>query len=130
VIEQLIASVTVKDLGVVVAAAVSTYFVAREARREAVAANRRIDAILKGRDDRDGDRERITRLEEGRKTDRVELLRVRDNAHLAVNIGSALTGYTDNALDIVSEAVGRPLPHPTLKLSLPKPQQDEGSNGA
>lgn len=129
-IDQIIQSVTAKDLSVIAAAAVSTFFIAREARREARAANRRIDLMLKERDGREGDRERITRLEEGRKTDRVELLRVRDNAHLGVNIGSALVGYTDSAIDIVAEAVGKPLPHPTLKLKLPKPYPDEGSNGA
>jgi len=111
-LDQILSTFTAKDAMVVVGCAVSTYFVAREALRRANAANSRVDRLTDGDNGRPGLPERVTRLEEGRKTDRVELLRVRDNAHLGIQIGSSLIGYTDHALDIVGDAVGRPIPHP------------------
>jgi hypothetical protein len=115
-IEQILSTITAKDALVVLGAAISTYFIAREARREARAANRRLDRLIDGPVGRPGVLDRVTSLEEGRKTDRVELLRVRDNAHFAINSIGAVIGFTDHALDIVGDAVGRELPHPQFLM--------------
>lgn len=140
-VAEVMKNVSPKDLMVIVGAAISTYFVAREANRKAAAANRRLDELLNpksgtpgilvrlavieaAKEERADLPEKVTRLEEGRKTDRVELLRVRDNAHFAIGTIGAVVGFTANALDIVEGAVGHSIPRP--KLVLPKrPGDDE-----
>jgi hypothetical protein len=124
-LDQLLSTVTMKDVLVVLGAAISTYFVARDANRTAKAANRRIDRLVDGTNGRPGVLDRLTALEEGRKTDRVELLRVRDTAHSTVGSLGALVGYTDHALDIVGDAIGQELPRP--KAIVLKRTGDQGS---
>ena len=124
-IEQLLQSFTAREAMVIVGCAVSTYFIARDAQRTARAVGRKLDRLMEGSDGRPGMPERVTRLEEGRKTDHVELLRVRDNAHYAIGSLGAVVGFADHAIDIVGGAVGKTLPHP--KLVLPKRAgEDEG----
>jgi hypothetical protein len=128
-VEEVLNTLTMKDVGVVVVAAITTYFVARDAQRTAKAANRRIDRLIDGTNGRPGILDRLTTLEEGRKTDRVELLRVRDTAHSTVGSLGAIVGFTDHAIDIVGDAIGKELPHP--KLILPKRAgDDQGGPGA
>lgn len=112
--EQLLQSLTVKDLMILLGVAITTWATSREALRHAKAANRRLDELLNGRDGRQGLPERVTRLEENRKTLGIEIKHARDLGHDAINIGAALAGYTDHAIDIVADAVGKTLPHPKL----------------